>query len=175
MKNYIKSLIIILITICNSCNMDNANRDKIVFKDNLRNVQDSIVKITGLLSKLQDPVSINKGYNYKFEKLFINNKVVDNKNVYSIDKAQVLSALTNSEKLEFINLSLYLKSNEITSGYFDQYLGIWLFDYRYLPEANDSDYRAIAILKKEDVVRDRSSITILDQKGTLYLLSFRKN
>ena len=155
--------------------MNRVTRDKILFKDNLRNVQDSIMKITGLLSKIQDPVVINKGYDYKFEKLFINNKSVDVKNVDSINKVQVLSILSNPEKREFINLSLYLKSNEITSGYFDRYLGVWLFDYRYLPEAHDLDYRAIAILKKGDIIRDRPSIDILDQKNMLYLLSFRKN
>jgi hypothetical protein len=175
MKTYIIFLSLVLTIACTSCNRGNELINKIIFNDNIENVQDSLLKITQLLTKIKDPVVINKGYSYTLGNLVVNNMLIDTTEIAKLDTIQAISNFSKSEKLEFIKLCVYLKSNRITSGYFDTYLGLWLFDYRYSPAGESIDDRAISLLNKKDIFRDRRSIKILDHKGMIYLLSFNKD
>jgi hypothetical protein len=70
-------------------------------------------------------------------------------------------------------MTRYLNSNEINAGSYDNYLGLWLFEYRYLPEGASEDSRVIATLNKMDAMRNKSKIIFLDHNEKLYLLKFK--
>jgi uncharacterized pyridoxamine 5'-phosphate oxidase family protein len=131
MKNNFFLVLILITALFASCNRAESMRNKINFNDNFTNVQDSLLKIIPLLKKIQEPVNINKGYDYRGDNLFVNNKPI---NSASLDTIPTLSKLSENEKKDFLKIAYYLRSNEITSGSYDNYLGLWLFEYRYLPE-----------------------------------------
>jgi hypothetical protein len=163
--------ILILLTVgFNSCNRNEVRRNKISFNDSFETVQDALLKIIPLMEKIQEPIDVNKGYDYRDNKLFINNRAIDN---VSLNTIQALSKLSNDEKKEFVNMTRYLNSNEINAGSYDNYLGLWLFEYRYLPEGASEDSRVIATLNKMDAMRNKSKIIFLDHNEKLYLLKFK--
>jgi len=164
-----KNLIILfLLPILFSCN--NKYRNKIELQHPISEVQDSIIKITSLLEKIRDPIAVNKEYDYREGNLFVNNKQT---NLTNIDTINALSKLTSYEKKEFLKLSRYLKLNDLTSGSYDTYLKLWVFEYRYLPNGNNSDTRVIAILNKDSISKIVSKVVILDQKQMIYLLKYK--
>ncbi len=170
MKNKYILMLILLTMIFASCNSSDTRRNKISFNDSVTNVQDSLLKVIPLLEKIQEPININKGYDYREDKLFVNNRIVGD---VSLDTIQSLSKLSNGEKKEFINITRYLHSNEINSGSYDNYLGLWLFEYRYLPDGASTDSRVIAVVKQTDITRNQFKIEVLDHKKMLYLLKFK--
>lgn len=170
MKNKYFLMLILLAMIFASCNSSDIRRNEISFNDSITNVQDSLLKVIPLLEKIQKPVNINKGYDYRNDKFFVNNRTVDD---VSLDTIQTLSKLSNGEKKEFINITRYLHSNEINSGSYDSDLGLWLFEYRYLSEGANTDSRVIAVVKQAEITRNQLKIEVLDHKKMLYLLKFK--
>jgi hypothetical protein len=164
---YIISLFLLLSFL--SCSR-NAKRNKIDFQSDIGLVQDSIIKISSLLDKIEDPVKINKGYDFREEGLFINNI---HTNAIWIDTARALAKLTKNEKRQFLHLSDFLKRNDITSGSYDPYLGLWTFEYDYLPNGDNEDARVITILNDDDKNRISSKAIILDHQKMTYLLKYR--
>lgn len=170
MKTKFFLMLILLAMIFASCTSSDIRRNEISFNDSLTNVQDSLMKVIPLLEKIQEPININKGYDYRNDKLFVNNQAVRD---VSLDTIRTLSKLSNVEKKEFINITRYLHSNEISSASYDSYLDLWLFEYRYLPEGASTDSRVIAVLKQTDITRNQLKVEVLDHKRMLYLLKFK--
>jgi hypothetical protein len=47
-------------------------------------------------------------------------------------------------------LTKYLVQNQVTSGYFEQSLSLWLFGYRELPDQDFHDTREIVAMAVQD-------------------------
>jgi hypothetical protein len=79
--------ILILLTVgFNSCNRNEVRRNKISFNDSFETVQDALLKIIPLMEKIQEPIDVNKGYDYRDNKLFINNRAIDNVSLNTIQE-----------------------------------------------------------------------------------------
>lgn len=170
MKNTLFIITTTLTIIFSSCSRNDNLRNRIYFDDKTSNIQTSLLRIIPLLKKVSSPININKGYGYDGENLSVNNSLVTGQ---LIDTIKVLSKLNQNEKRDFVEIVRYLRTNEIYSGWFDDYLGVWLFEYRSIPEDDSSDVRVIAMLSKEDLDRNNLKIKILDKKDKIYLIKFR--
>ncbi|WP_207534482.1 hypothetical protein [Desertivirga arenae] len=149
-----------------SCYKNPPERNKIVFEDEIKNVQDSLLMMKALLIKLPKRSDIlNINYNIKDGKLYVNDSLLN------FDYRDALGNLTAFEKRRFIMLSFYLNKRHISSGYFDEGSNIWRFIYRDLPDITYNDSRNIVLLTNELANSIISTDTILDQKGELYLLA----
>jgi len=124
MKNTKIFIVPFILVMFLSCNNDTNHRNKIEFQNKNSEVQDSIIKIIALLKKIQDPSNVNKGYDYRKDDLFINNVKT---NIAHIGAIFALSKFTDNEKRQFVNLTRYLKLNNISSGSYDTYLKLWVF------------------------------------------------
>ena len=153
-----------------SCNPGNFRRDKLHFNENNESVKDAILKVIPLLNKLQNSLDVSKGYDFRNDSFYVNNQLITDTN---IDSAEQLSKLEKTEKKELLRVIKFLKGNELTSGSYDSYLSLWLFEYRYLPEGASSDSRVIAVLNNADLSRNKSRIILLDHWQNLYLLKFK--
>lgn len=161
-------ILFLLFSFC-ACNR-NAKRNKINFQSNLVQVQDSIIRILTLLNKLKDPVRLNKGYDFREDSLFINDRSV---NVAQLDTTNALSALTSEERRQLLKLINFLKVNNMSAGSYDTYLGLWTFEYDYLPNGDNNDTRVITLLNDNDKIRISSKAKILDHRQMIFLLKYK--
>ncbi len=173
MKKANSFMVIFVLTCFNySCYYSNpVERNHVVFKDQIKNVQDSLIKMRALLKKLPiDIKGLNTRYFFENEVLFINSEPCGKIDSFKIDTVKVLSKFSNNEKMQFLILAKYLQRNYITCGYFDLSANLWLFEYRVLPDNTFNDSRSITILSdKEDQLLE-PFFRILDRKNMVCLI-----
>jgi len=172
MKNFKQILVYFLTASMYNCNLGRIHLNKIVFQDNVINVQDSLLEMQGLIKKLPPNIeNFNTNYGFENEALIVNGipgKSTDSSIVYS---NEALQKLPTHERDIFLKLAKYLKRNFITAGYIDQQSNLCLFVYRELPNNSFNDVREIAVLRKPDTIVFRKEYKILDHEGMLYLIA----
>jgi len=144
------------------------NRNKIVFEDEFKDVQDSLVSMKKFLNQLpkrSDRLNVN--YIIKNKALYVNEVEVK----LGTSTPNALKGISISEQNNFIGLTKYLYKNHISSAYFDQRKKIWRFIYNESSDASFNDVRDI-VLVDSGVTEFISSLdTILERKEKLYLLA----
>jgi hypothetical protein len=113
----------------------------------------------------------NTNYYFHGNNLYINSSRVGNVDSIILDTVKAFSRFSNSEKIKFMALTKYLVQNQITSGYLEQSLNIWLFEYRELPNGDFHDTRQIAAIRFQDSIILKSQSKILDRKNKLFLIA----
>ena len=157
-------------------------RNKIVFKNSIADVRDSLSSLMILLNKMpvdkhnnnlvefcigdSDEISINYSETLKTDSFFIIKK-------YSINE---LEPLTVEEQNQFIRLVLYLKSNYLFRC--DFYKNINQLEYCYREHPHKGDYHTyllrFIILNNSSHQIDTNWYKILDKKGDLFLCAYKE-
>lgn len=160
-------IIILIIIIPNSCYKNPIERNQIVFKDKIENVQASILTMKGLLMKLPKRVeNLNINYKIKNKKLYVNDQLFDD-NFIKVKKLN----FTIAEKKDFLALAQYLNKNHLSAAFFDESAKTWRFIYRDIEDITYDDSRSIAVLDSSKAISIHITDTILDQKGHIFLLA----
>lgn len=169
MNIFSKIIVFIIAITLSACYKNSVERNTIVFKDRVGSVQDSLLKIKGLLAKLPERSdNLNINYIIKNKKLYTN---------YDFSKGSIIEVgnpygqFKSSEKKDFITLALYLNKNFISAAYFDRNSAVWRFIYREKPDITYNDSRDIVVLTNEEAASIRSKVQVLDQKGKIYLVA----
>jgi hypothetical protein len=169
MKRLRITLLAIIITACYSCKKSNSDRNRLIFKNDINSVQDSLIRFKNLLSKLPKR-NDNRNVTYSIEdgKLKINDTLIVN----YFSKLQHKSKILNLEEIHtFIRISNFLKDNYLTSAYFDEVGKRWRFIYRDFPERTYNDTRDICLLDTSESKSILETDKILEKKNRLYLLA----
>lgn len=173
--------IVVCLILLNSCREHHPERNKIIFKNDLVAVRDSMLEMQQLLWKLPQEDSMPKGlFEFIGNKLYyrnINEKDgIDNRTLLDTDSINLskLSPFTLAEKHHLYQLANYLKNNFLTEAYYDASLGHWMFTYRNLRNGVIDDDRKICIVDNLDEVRYLAGYdTVLVQQSDLLLLGMK--
>lgn len=158
-------------------------RDRIVFRDPVSSVHDSIVVMNGLMDK----VAKSNVKNYFFDDkgfLVINNKRLDRvpkgDSTSFLGLMAVKTDLSKNECKKFLVLSKFLKRNFLEGCFrYDTY-GMYFYVYKAPIKNNDNNFRNIVLYDERLInmtaTQDAESFTVLDrQKDLLLLMPNSKN
>jgi hypothetical protein len=139
----------------------------------MQQVESSITKMQGLFSTIPESrTGFNKGYFFQKENISFNGIDCGNINSVKIDTVKAIVNFKKEEKKEFIKLCKYLKSQQITSCYFDGSLGFWMFEYRETDDGDFNDARNIILYQAKDSLAIKKHFKILDRKNRLLLVAY---
>jgi hypothetical protein len=152
-------------------------RNKIVFRDSVSVVQDSVRTMSYLMTKMRE----KEVKNYFFtndDSLVINNRRIgrmsngDSINFIKIVKEE--TGISENESLRLISLALYLKDNFINGCFKHRVFGVYFYVYRQTLANENSDQRYILLNdEKQKAIKGSGveSYKLLDQKYDLLLVA----
>ena len=152
-----------------------AQGNRIVFREPLSAVHDSIAVMNGLMDKLVD----SEEKNYFFDKhgfLFINNSKVRLLKGESVNLGlmAVQTDLSQRECRKFLSLSMFLKRNFMNGCIRHERYGVYFYIYQPAGTNENTDFRYIALyderLIKMTGTDEAESFTVLDRQQNLLLL-----
>ena len=154
-----------------------AQSDRIVFREPLSAVHDSIAAMNGLMNKL----AASDEKNYFFDKhdfLFINNKkigrVPKDGRINFLGLMAVQTDLSQRECRKFLALSMFLKRNFMNGCIRHDRYGVYFYIYQPVGKNQNNDFRYI-VLYDEKLINmtgtdEADSFTVLDRQKDLLLL-----
>jgi len=154
-----------------------AQSDRIVFREPISAVHDSITVMNGLMDKLVD----SNEKNYFFDKhgfLFINNRKVGripkDASINFLSLMAVQTDLSQRECRKFLALSMFLKRNFMNGCIRHDRYGVYFYIYQPPGTNQNSDFRYI-VLYEERIINitgtdEADSFTVLDRQKDLLLL-----
>ncbi len=154
-----------------SCsNINNKERNSILFKDSLDTVQNALLRLTNLLDSLPEvPKEAEVASHYALEGEFL---YVNNFNKRKINDSIIIPGLSKVLSHEFIELILFLKKNFITAATQSSNSKIWFFAYHKLWNEEYDYYRDIVVFNKSsDTLNLYLDNQILDQKKNILLVA----
>jgi hypothetical protein len=154
-----------------------AQGDRIVFREPVSAVHDSIAVMNGLMDKLAD----SKEKNYFFDKngvLFINNRKVGrlpkgDSNSF-IGLMAVQTDLSQRECRKFLTLSMFLKRNFMNGCIRHERYGVYFYIYQPAGANENTDFRYVVLYDARLInmtgTDEAESFTVLDRQQNLLLL-----
>lgn len=164
-----------LITVC--CTSSSNDRNRIVFKDSIDEVQDSLRLINTLLNKANEAEVKNvffDGNNF----IYVNNVKVAPMSVGDkidfLGKVAQITGLSLSESFKLVSLARFLRDNYVSGCFKHRLFGIYFFNYRRTFENVFEDQRYILVFD-QNTRRTKGSFIesyqLIDRKGDLVLLA----
>ena len=166
---------LLFVVVSNSCVF--AQSDRIVFREPLNAVHDSIVAMNGLMNKLAE--SEEKNYFFdKHEFLFINNRKVGlvpkGDNISFLGLMAVQTDLSQRECRKFLALSTFLKRNFMNGCLRHDRYGVYFYIYQPTGTNQNNDFRYIVLYDERLIsmtgTDEAESFTVLDRQKNLLLL-----
>jgi hypothetical protein len=168
---------LIIFVSCNACRYKDADpiRNEITFDNPLVAVEDSLVKMVKMMSKLQ-PNDIVIYYIDKDLHFYVNNS---DKGVLSTLSEELLvddvefTLFSTDEVSDFISLVVYLEQNNIYSCQYDGLIEQFIFGYRRPEVDSSTSLRGVVVIFNDSLITNtfEQYYKVLDRKGSLVLIS----
>jgi hypothetical protein len=151
-------------------------RNKLIFKDPVEQVQDSIKVMIGLLDKMKSNADGIKNYYFDDANCFYVNAqrlfVITQNTRILLDTFYAFKDFNKEEMERFIKLTSYLNDNYINDGGMNSFGG-YKFDYREMPENEFVQLRYIIYWENENESLPSDGVIeweILDKRSKLILV-----
>ncbi len=146
-------------------------RNSLQFVDDNKMVQDSLIKMQGLLKLFpESPDGLKRNYDYKNGGLYISRVFIGKEKFIKLENIKAETGFNNKQAKEFLNLSLFLKKNYVPYAYFDESFDYWFFGYREQAQDFD-DVRDIILQEESQKSVINTDFKILDNEGMIFLIS----
>jgi|SRR5215831_12534460 len=156
---------------CNFFNSPQAN--KIKFASPIDEIEDSILKLNGILDKLPRAEDMRNYYFGDRDILFINHTQIGSPDHLKLDSLDLLSGFSYADKSEFLNIINYLKSNQITGSYHEPNAKMWFYDYYNTCDIGFDDCRNIVVVRQlsDQKQLENAPFKIIDQRDRMFLIA----